>query len=134
MTLGVRRWRVASVTLLAIVVAIAAVIMDASLMSRTALVAALCLFLWLSGWVPLWAPTLVLWCATPLLLETVDPHFSAFNVLRWSIDPVLALFLAGFTFAKSAERHGIDASIAAFSLRKSSGSTMRLVGGCVSDL
>ncbi|MEO7996530.1 MAG: SLC13 family permease [Gemmatimonadaceae bacterium] len=128
MTVRAHQVRLIVVTLLAIIVASTAMVMDANLVSRAAIVATLCLFLWLSGWVPVWIPTLVLWCATPLLLGTADARFGVFNVLRMSIDPVLALFLAGFAFAKSAERHGLDARIAAFALRKSAGSTMRLVG------
>lgn len=127
-TAGVSQARLAVVTLLVIIVATAAIVMDASLISRAAFVAILCLFLWLSGWVPVWVPTLVLWCATPLLLGTTDVRFRNFNVLRLSIDPVLALFLAGFAFAKSAERHGLDARIAAFAITKSAGSATRLVG------
>lgn len=128
MMAGVDRKRLVGVSLLAIAAAAATVVFDASLISRAAVVAALCLSLWLSGWVPVWVPTVVLWCATPLLLGTTDARFGALAVLRLSIDPVLALFLAGFALAKSAERQGVDARIAAFALRKSAGSTARLVG------
>ena len=125
---GAGRQRLVVATVLAITITISLIVMDAGLAPRAAFVAVLCLFLWLSGWVPGWVPTLVLWGATPLLLGTVDARFGVLQVLRSSVDPVLALFLAGFALAKSAQDQGLDARMAAFALRKSGGSTVRLVG------
>ncbi len=121
-------FRIAIVAVVAAMLAIAAMALGFGIPARAALVALVCLVLWLSGWVPLWVPTLILWCATPLLLGITDPRFGAIAVLRWSIDPVLALFLAGFALAAAAQRQGVDVRLAAFALRKSTGSPSRLVG------
>lgn len=126
-TLGVHRKSLGTAVFIAIAMAIL-VGLDVSLAPRAAFVALVCVCLWLTGWVPVWVPTLVLWGTTPLLLGTMDARFDAPAVLRWSVDPVLALFLAGFALAKSAQHLGLDARIAAFVLRKAGGSTMRLVG------
>ncbi len=94
---------------------------------RAAVIATLCLILWLTGWVRVWIPTLVLWIATPLLLGTIAPRFGIIHVLQWSIDPVLALFLAGFAFAAAARTCGVDDAIARHALRVSHGSPPHLV-------
>lgn len=119
-----KRWT----TAVCIAMAIAVVALDLNLIARAAFVALICVFLWLSGWVRLWVPTLILWCATPLLIGTMDARFSATAVLRWSVDPVLALFVAGFALARSAQHEGLDTRIAAFVLRKAGGSSIRVVG------
>lgn len=111
-----------------IATAIVVVALDVGLLVRAAFIALACVCLWVSGCVPLWIPTLVLWCATPLLLGTMDARFNATTVLRWSLDPVLALFLAGFALAKSAEHQGLDVRLASFVLRKAGGSSVRIVG------
>lgn len=90
-------------------------------------VAALCLILWLTQWVPVWVPTLVLWIATPAALWSMDDRYSPFNVFRWSIDPVLALFLGGFALAASARYHGVDSRLAATALRLAGRSPVRLL-------
>ena len=74
-------------------------LLDASIATRAALVAGVCLFLWLTAWVPVWIPTIVLWVATPLLLATRDARFAPLEVVRGSVDPVLALFLGALSKA-----------------------------------
>ena len=95
--------------------------------ARAALIASVCVTLWLTGGVRVWVPTLVLWIATPLLLGTIDSQFAPLAVLRWSVDPVLALFLGGFALAAAAQRHGVDNEIAAMALRRAGHSSARLV-------
>lgn len=99
----------------------------AGISARAAAIAALCLTLWLTGWVRVWVPTLVLWCATPVLLGVLSPRFGLVPVLQWSVDPVLALFLAGFAFAAAARTCGVDDAIARFALRAARGSPSRLI-------
>ncbi|MBC8089451.1 MAG: sodium:sulfate symporter, partial [Phycisphaerae bacterium] len=70
--------------------------------SRAAIIATVCLVLWLTQWVPVWVPTLLLWVATPALLWHLDSRFAPTAVLEWSVDPVLALFLGGFALAAAA--------------------------------
>lgn len=106
---------------------IAAVLLDASVATRAALVAGVCLLLWLTAWVPVWVPTIVLWVATPLLLATRDGRFAPLEVVRWSVDPVLALFLGGFALAAAAKHHGVDVVVADFSLKRAGNSAARLV-------
>lgn len=90
-------------------------------------IAAVCLILWLTQWVPVWVPTLVLWIATPAVLWSIDDRFSPINVVSWSIDPVLALFLGGFALAASARYHGVDSKLAAMALRTAGHSPVRLL-------
>jgi solute carrier family 13 (sodium-dependent dicarboxylate transporter), member 2/3/5 len=99
----------------------------AGIPGRAAIIATVCLTLWLTGWVRVWIPTLVLWCATPLLLGALAPRFSLVEVLRWSVDPVLALFLAGFAFAAAARTCGVDDAIARFAVRAARGSPAHLI-------
>jgi solute carrier family 13 (sodium-dependent dicarboxylate transporter), member 2/3/5 len=100
---------------------------DTAILWRAAVIATLCLVLWLTGWVRVWIPTIVLWIATPLLLGTIAPQFGIVHVLQWSIDPVLALFLAGFAFAGAARTCGVDDAIARQALRVSRGSPRHLI-------
>jgi sodium-dependent dicarboxylate transporter 2/3/5 len=84
-------------------------------------VAGVCLILWLSEIVPPYVPTFVLWALAPLLLAPLGEDFGLRRVLGWSADPVLVLFLGGFTLGVAARRHGIDTWIA--------GTAVRLAGG-----
>jgi sodium-dependent dicarboxylate transporter 2/3/5 len=83
--------------------------------------------LWLSEWVPVWVPTLVVWGATPLLLGRFGEDFQPLRVLAWSADPVLVLFFGGFALAAAASRQGADRSVAALALRFSHGHAMRTI-------
>lgn len=95
--------------------------------SRAAGIAGVCLVLWLTQWVPVWIPTLLLWVSTPALLWQLDARFSPFQVVQWSVDPVLALFLGGFALAAAARCQGVDASVAAVALRMAGRSPTRLL-------
>ena len=119
--------RVMTGAFLAVAAGVVIHVADAGIPARAAAIAALCLTLWLTGWVRVWVPTLVLWCATPLLLGTVAPQFGLVEVVGWSVDPVLALFLAGFAFAAAARTCGVDDAIARFALRAARGSPSRLI-------
>jgi len=95
--------------------------------ARTAAIAALCLTLWLTEVVPPFAPTLLLLAAVPALLSPFGPEHRLGAVLGWLADPVLALFVGGFTIGSAVARHGLDRVIAAHALRWSRGSATRLV-------
>src|SRR5688572_20499255 len=97
---------------IAIVAGLLTLVLDAGLATRAGVIAALCLILWLTEWVPIWVPTVLLWVATPLLIGVTDDRFSLRAVLGWSFDPVLALFLGGFALAAAARRHGMDRALA----------------------
>lgn len=94
---------------------------------RAAAIAGICLVLWLTGQVPVWAPTLILWAATAVLLGSGDSRFSLLAILRWSADPVLALFLGGFALAAAAQRHGVDRTVATIALKRAGKSATRLI-------
>jgi sodium-dependent dicarboxylate transporter 2/3/5 len=97
------------------------------LMARAALIAGLCLVLWLGEVLPPFVPTLVLWALTPLLLAPLNGAFQPGRVLGWSAEPVLALFLGGFALGAAAGRHGLDAWVARLALRLARGRRLRLL-------
>src|SRR5687768_4291826 len=67
---------------------------------RAAAVAAVCLVLWLSELVPLYATTLLLWVGIATLLGPLDPKaFSLPRVLSAAANPVMALFFGGFALS-----------------------------------
>src|SRR5687768_3641231 len=111
----------------AAVLAVAAVTQEWGLAPRAGLVAAVCLLLWLGELVPVWVPTVILWVATPLLLHPFGDTFGPAAALRWSADPVLALFLGGFALAAAASRQGADRAVAALAIRLSRGRVLRLI-------
>ena len=78
------------------------------LQARVAMVAGAALVLWLSEIVPPYVPTLALLAAAPPLLAKADDAYSLANLMRWTADPVLALFFGGFVLGAAASRHGID--------------------------
>jgi sodium-dependent dicarboxylate transporter 2/3/5 len=95
--------------------------------ARAAIIATTCVALWLGELVPVWVPTVLLWVATPLLLASAGDAYAPARVLGWSVDPVLALFLAGFALAAAASAQGVDRAVAALALRLSRGRPVRLV-------
>jgi sodium-dependent dicarboxylate transporter 2/3/5 len=95
--------------------------------ARALAIAGICLVLWLTEVVPPYVPTLLLWAMTPLLLSGFGEQFRLARVLGWSANPVLALFLGGFTLSVAASRHGIDSLIARFAVRLSGGHRLGLV-------
>ncbi|MEI6715553.1 MAG: SLC13 family permease [Verrucomicrobiota bacterium] len=122
-----KRWPVAALFGGAVVLAISMTAMGADVPTRAAVIAVFCLTLWLTGWTPVWIPTLVLWGATPMLLAFSDARFQPLKVLQWSADPVLALFLAGFSLAAAARRCGVDEQIAARAIAHAGTSSKRLL-------
>jgi solute carrier family 13 (sodium-dependent dicarboxylate transporter), member 2/3/5 len=97
------------------------------LMQRGALVAAACLALWLSEAVQPFVPTLLLLASVPVVLGPYGPPFRLQAVLTWPADPVLALFLGGFALGAAAQKHGVDAQVAAWVLAVSRGRQRLLV-------
>ena len=95
--------------------------------SRAAIIAGVCLTLWLSEAVPPFVPTLVLWALTPLLLGGLEAEYRLSSVLGWSADPVLALFLGGFTLSVAASRYGLDEQVARWAVRLSRGGRASLL-------
>jgi sodium-dependent dicarboxylate transporter 2/3/5 len=89
--------------------------------SRTVLIGGVCLVLWLTEVVPPFVPTLLLVGATPMLMGSLDGAYRLPAVLAWSADPVLLLFLGGFTLEVAAMRHGLDAAVARHVVRLSRG-------------
>jgi sodium-dependent dicarboxylate transporter 2/3/5 len=122
-----RRSAAAVVVGLGALAAVAAVLLGWGVPARAAIVAATCVALWLGELAPVWMPTVLLWVATPLLLAATSDAFAPARVLGWSVDPVLALFLAGFALAAAASAQGADRRVAALALRLSHGRPVRLV-------
>lgn len=105
------RWGVAALSIAGIAVASLTLVPD-PVIARALLIAGICLTLWLGEVVPPFVPTLFLWAATPLLLGGFGEAFKLRQVLGWSADPVLALFLGGFALSVGAARYGLDAWVA----------------------
>ncbi len=122
-----RRFGLGAMAAAGAVLSAAAWALDWGAPARAAIIGGLCVALWLSEWVPVWAPTLLLWGATPLLLAPFGEEFRPHRVLAWSADPVLVLFFGGFALAAAASRHGADRSVAALALRLSHGRAMRTI-------
>jgi sodium-dependent dicarboxylate transporter 2/3/5 len=96
--------------------------------SRAALVAGVCLVLWLTELIPLYATTIVLWAGTALLLAPLDARqFALSHVLSWAANPVMALFFGGFALSVAGSKYGIDANVAGWMVRVSRGRQALLV-------
>jgi sodium-dependent dicarboxylate transporter 2/3/5 len=91
------------------------------------LLIAVCVGLAASGPLPAWTMTLLLWITAPLLLWRFGEEYAPWNVVYGSLHPVLIVFLAGFTFAAAAERHGIDEKMARAAINFARGDPLRLV-------
>ena len=115
------------VLLLGAVAALLAVVLDWGIPARAAIVAVTCILLWLGELTPVWQPTVLLWTMTPLLLAASGDAFAPLRVLGWSADPVLALFLGGFSIAAAASAQGVDRTVASAMLALSRGRPVRLV-------
>src|SRR5262252_2721172 len=98
------------------------------LQSRVLLVAGLYLTFVLSETVAPFVPTLFLLAAAPLLLGPLSPRYTLGHVLGWAVDPVLALFAGGLALGLAAERHGVDAALAALLLRAAGRTRRGLLG------
>jgi sodium-dependent dicarboxylate transporter 2/3/5 len=95
--------------------------------ARAAAIAGVCLVLWLSETVPQYVPTFVLWACVPLFLQPFGDAFRLGKVLSWAADPVLALFLGGFTLSVAASRYGLDSQVAHLALKFSKGNRIALL-------
>ncbi len=93
--------------------------------ARAVAVASLCLVLWLTEAVPTFVPTLLLLALVPLTLTGDNYRLS--NVMGWMAEPVLLLFLGGFSLGVAAQRYGIDAAITSLAVRWSGGRRLRLL-------
>ena len=121
-----RRWLFVIFTIAGISLA-ATFAFETATLRLTAVVAGICLVLWLSETVPPFVPTLLLWTLVPLTLGSLDKKFGLANVLSWAVDPVLALFFGGFVLGVATERYGFDKKLANFALRSAGKSFARLL-------
>lgn len=125
--LGGLRGIVAICASIAVIISATVGISDAR-MSRAAMIAGVCLVLWLTEAIPLYATTLLLWVAMAASLGPVDPkHFSLSRTLANAVNPVNALFFGGFVLSAAATRYGIDRYIAGWMVRASGGSRRMLL-------
>jgi solute carrier family 13 (sodium-dependent dicarboxylate transporter), member 2/3/5 len=116
-----------AVAALAVVAGAAAAFPDPRLF-RAAAIAGMCLVLWLSELVPLYATTLLLWVGIATFLGPLDPKaFSLPRVLSAAANPVMALFFGGFALSVAGAKYGIDAWIAGWMVRASRGRRLGLL-------
>lgn len=100
---------------------------DSPILARSIAIAGVCLTLWLTELVPPFVPTLLLVGATAALLGPLEASYRLPAVFAWCADPVLALFLGGFTLEVAASRHGLDAAVAQQVVRLAHGSRRLLM-------
>ena len=120
------RWALTAAAV-AVVSVLSLALVEDPVLARALIVAGACLVLWLGEVVPPYVPTLVLWALVPLLLQPFGDEFRLASVLGWAADPVLALFLGGFTLSVAASRYGIDDRIARIAVKLSKGRRRRLL-------
>lgn len=97
-------------------------------MQRSAIVASVCLVLWLTESIPLYATTILLIAGIAMLVGPLSPReFSLSKVLTWSAQPVMALFFGGFCLSIAGAKFGIDGYIASWLMRMSRGSKPALL-------
>ena len=111
-----KRW---AVTIIAVflLTAFPLLLIQSTVHARVASVAGVCLYLWISDAVPPFVPTLLLLTLIPLVLGPLDPKYSIGNVLTWTVDPVMALFLGGFALGVGTEAFGFDRKLARLAFR-----------------
>lgn len=120
--------RVGAPLLLISAITIPLVVLDDPLLKRAAALTSACLILWITELIPLYATTLILISGAVLLLAPLDPNRFGFgSVLSWSAQPVMGLFFGGFALSIAGSKYGIDAYIASWLLRLSSGSRPALL-------
>ena len=113
---------VASSLLIVAAIAVPLLTMNDPLLKRATALAGACLVLWISELIPLYATTMLLIAGVALLLSPLNPkEFGLASVLRWSAQPVMALFFGGFALSVAGSKYGIDAHIASWLLRVSRG-------------
>src|SRR5688500_11416681 len=91
------------------------------MMSRAAAIAGVCLVLWLTEVIPLYATTLLLWVSIALWLAPLDQAFALHRVTSVAASPVMMLFFGGFVLSVAGAKYGIDAYIAGWMVRLSRG-------------
>src|SRR5215207_4099504 len=112
----------------AAVAAAALLLIPDPIRARAAAVAGVCLVLWLSEAIPLYATTIVLWAGIALLLAPLDAKgFSLNRTLTWAAQPVMALFFGGFALSVAGAKYGIDAFLAGWMVRLSGGTRAGLL-------
>ena len=122
------RRRVVTVVSLALAGAAAVLwAMPDPLTGRAGALAVLCLALWLGEIVRPWVPTVLLLLLTPPGLGGFKAGFGWVPVMKWLLEPVLALFLGGFALGLAATRFQLDAAVARLALRGSRGSQTGLL-------
>lgn len=109
----------------AVSAALSLVLIADPVQARAVAIAAFCLVLWLGEGVPGFVPSFLLLAAVPLFLP--GPAYGLSSVVDWMADPVLVLFLGGFTLGVAAQRYGIDATITSLAVRWSGGRRLRLL-------
>lgn len=125
-SISIKQWLV--VVCIAVVVAVLSLsLIENPIHARTAAVACVCLTLWLSEVVPPYVPTFVLWACVPLFLQPLGDAFRLGKALSWAADPVLVLFLGGFTLSVAASRYKLDAQVAHLALKFSRGNRIALL-------
>lgn len=105
---------------------VAAIIPDPQI-ARATFIAGLCITLWLSEIVPPYLPTFLLWALVPLLLQPINPDFTLSSSLHGSIEPILILFLGGFTLSVAASNYQLDAYLAQWVIQISHGRRVALL-------
>ena len=123
---SLKRWALV-IGIIAITASTSLILIEDQRMARAAVIVCLCLTLWLSETVPPYVPTLFLWALVPLLMQPLGQEFGFGSVLGWSADPVLALFLGGFTLSVAASRYKLDARVAHLAVRLSGGRRLALL-------
>ncbi|MCS7033970.1 MAG: DASS family sodium-coupled anion symporter [Phycisphaerae bacterium] len=97
-------------------------------LARGAALAWLCLVLWLSELIPLYATTMILMAGAALLLAPLRPgDFALHHILAWSAQPVMALFFGGFALSVAGAKYGLDSHVASWMLRLARGSRAALL-------
>jgi sodium-dependent dicarboxylate transporter 2/3/5 len=108
-----------------IAVAISLFFIPDPVQAKAVAIASICLALWLTEAVPPFVPTLLLLSLIPIALNGTTYRLS--TVMGWMADPVLLLFLGGFSLGVAAQRYGIDAAITGLAVRWSGGQRLRLL-------
>ena len=99
-----------------------------AMLAEAAALAGVCLVLWLTEVIPLYATTLVLWVGMVVVLGRIDPvAFSLSRVLAAVTNPVMVLFFGGFVLSVAGAKYGIDSWLASRMIRAAGGQKRRLL-------
>ena len=112
------------------VMALARLQWEEAMLAEAAALAGVCLVLWLTEAIPLYATTLVLWVGMVAVLGRLDPvAFSFTRVLAAVTNPVMVLFFGGFVLSVAGAKYGIDSWMASRMIRAAGGQKRRLLLG-----